>query len=103
MDTRRCAQCKVFIVQQDKHTDDQYPGHNCTSKMANVRGLLVLGLVSLLLFQMMSLSEACIKNKRCHSPVCGTYCCAPTLECRDCKCYTPKGMIGGEYPKRKCD
>ncbi|KAI0217639.1 hypothetical protein LSAT2_030622 [Lamellibrachia satsuma] len=60
----RCAQRKLFTAQQHKHTDEQYPGDNCTSKMANVRGLLVLSLVCLLLCQMMSLSEACAKKKR---------------------------------------
>ncbi|KAI0215031.1 hypothetical protein LSAT2_032950 [Lamellibrachia satsuma] len=51
-------------VQQHKYTDEQYPGENSTSKMANVRGLLVLSFVCLLLCQMMSLSEACRKVER---------------------------------------
>ncbi|KAI0232044.1 hypothetical protein LSAT2_017618 [Lamellibrachia satsuma] len=63
------------------HADD--PGDNCTSKMANVRGLLVLSLVCLLLCQMMSPSEACRKPEptpppkpmNCASRTCGTYTC----------------------------
>ncbi|KAI0225611.1 hypothetical protein LSAT2_023641 [Lamellibrachia satsuma] len=94
----RRAQCRVFTVQQHKHTDDQYPGHNCTSKMASVRCLFVLCLVCLLLCQMMSLSEACSK-KTCHSKVCGTYCCASGQICRNCNCYD---FIGLSYGKRKC-
>ncbi|KAI0215502.1 hypothetical protein LSAT2_032441 [Lamellibrachia satsuma] len=87
-DLRRCAQSKIFTAQQHKHTDEQYPGDNCTSKMANVRGLLVLSVVCLLLCQMMSMSEACSLRK-CTSRWCDTYCCRKEHECgiTSCMCY----------------
>ncbi|KAI0221734.1 hypothetical protein LSAT2_027001 [Lamellibrachia satsuma] len=84
-------QHRVFTVQQHKHTDNQYIGHNCTSKMANVRGLLVLGLVSLLLCQMMSLGEACEKIAVCISRTCGKYCCGPHYKCGYCSCLDSNG------------
>ncbi|KAI0222326.1 hypothetical protein LSAT2_026429 [Lamellibrachia satsuma] len=55
--------------------------------MANVRGLLVLGLVCLLLCQMMSLSEACPKKKKCFERNCPTFCCTVPQKClSNCKC-----------------
>ncbi|KAI0236791.1 hypothetical protein LSAT2_012667 [Lamellibrachia satsuma] len=73
-------------LRQHKHTDEKYPGDNCTSKMANVRGLLVLSLVCLLLCQMMTLSEACPKTK-CTLQGCGIYCCNKGHTClNNCMC-----------------
>ncbi|KAI0236286.1 hypothetical protein LSAT2_013139 [Lamellibrachia satsuma] len=81
------SRCIVFAEQRHKGTDEQYPGDNCTSKMANVRGLLVLSLVCLLLCQTMSLSEACAKKKvKCHGSYCGDFCCPPGVECKGCGC-----------------
>ncbi|KAI0220300.1 hypothetical protein LSAT2_028193 [Lamellibrachia satsuma] len=79
--------CIVFTVQRHKHTDDQFPGDNYTSKMANVRGLLVLSLVCLLLYQMMSPSEACRKRrstKDCRSSGCTDFCCPEDADCHGC-------------------
>ncbi|KAI0224384.1 hypothetical protein LSAT2_024607 [Lamellibrachia satsuma] len=84
--------------QRHKRTDDQYPGDNCISKMANVRGLLVLSLVCLLLCQMMSLSEACAKKVKCHENRCGDFCCHPGNECNGCGCLK-NGVI---YPSVEC-
>ncbi|KAI0240296.1 hypothetical protein LSAT2_009018 [Lamellibrachia satsuma] len=87
-------QC-IFAPRHNTQTDDRYPGHNCTSKMANVRGLLVLSLVCLLLFQMMSPSRACVKTSKCESEKCGVYSCASGATCNysTCNCWDPNNPI----------
>ncbi|KAI0242997.1 hypothetical protein LSAT2_009272 [Lamellibrachia satsuma] len=83
-------------VQQHKHTDDQYSVD--TSKMENVRRLLVLSLVCLLLCQMVPVIEACGK-KKCNSPKCRTFCCYKSQYCGRCHCVAP---LGGYEPPLKC-
>ncbi|KAI0242361.1 hypothetical protein LSAT2_013708 [Lamellibrachia satsuma] len=73
--------------------------------MANVRGLLVLSFVCLLLCQMMSLSEACTKIKKCTSVHCGTFCCRRFTMClSSCKCLTIAELPGQqvEYAAIDC-
>ncbi|KAI0222017.1 hypothetical protein LSAT2_026726, partial [Lamellibrachia satsuma] len=89
--SKRCAQIKIFTAKQHKHTDEQYPGDNCTIKMANVRGLLVLSLVCLLLCQMMSLSEEAYwvswATRKCNLAGCNPFCCHPKSYCHiTCRC-----------------
>ncbi|KAI0240084.1 hypothetical protein LSAT2_009195 [Lamellibrachia satsuma] len=66
--------------------------------MANVRVLLVLSLVCLLLCQMMSLSEACAKSKKCASVDCGTFCCHGYSMClSSCTCLATSKFQQQEY------
>ncbi|KAI0235573.1 hypothetical protein LSAT2_013901, partial [Lamellibrachia satsuma] len=68
-----------------------FAGDNCTRKMANVRGLLMLSLMCLLLCQMMSPTEACSPTK-CRSIKCGSYKCPSTSVCyySFCSCLVAK-------------
>ncbi|KAI0242751.1 hypothetical protein LSAT2_011261 [Lamellibrachia satsuma] len=82
-----------YLRTATEHPRTDNPGDNCTSKMANVRGLLVLSLVCLLLCQMMSPSEACGKPVTCNdSKKCVKYYCTGDTVCNYsiCGCRRPR-------------